>query len=132
MQIKRKYLAMGCLGLIVVAVAATLAALLGGGGGGETRDALEILSDETMRNANFVTVIGTVKNISGETLENIVAVVTFKDSDGNTISTAEQPIDYPTLERNQTSGFSATADAPGMEDYEISFTTNGGALPTKR
>ncbi len=122
----------GCAGFAVVALATTLAVLLGGGGDGGTRYSLEIVSDETMRNANFVTVIGTVKNISGETLENIAAVVTFKDSDGNTISTAEQPIDYPTLENNRTSGFSATADAPGMEDYELSFTTNGSALPAKR
>jgi hypothetical protein len=99
------------------------------------REKLELLA-YTWRNTPGVgcVVEGQVKNISGEPMENVEAVVTFLDKDGDfaaseTAATADDPIPP-----GKTTTFKAThaKDKPAYKGVKVEFKFFAGALiPTR-
>ena len=85
---------------------------------------------------DYVKVKGQVKNISGERLKNVEAVVTFKDKNGDFITSSDALIDYNPILPGQTSPFSVTetynpAMRTGNAYVEFKFLM-GGTIPIKR
>jgi hypothetical protein len=71
---------------------------------------LALLSTRGSSSYGFFTVEGEVKNISGSTLEDVVAVVTVLDSNHKFITYDEALIEYTTLLPGQISPFSVYID----------------------
>jgi hypothetical protein len=65
---------------------------------------------------------GQVKNVSAESLENVTAVATWMDKDGNFIKTDEAMIDYNPILPGQTSPFKTISTGnPAMARYRVEF-----------
>lgn len=81
---------------------------------------------------SFVEVTGRVKNISGESLKNVEAVVEFEDRNGQLITTDSALIDYNPILPGQTSTFKVIETYnPAMKKAGISFKDlMGGSIPT--
>lgn len=99
--------------------------------------ALEVISFKWGGTAGggYVRAEGQVKNISGERLENVEAVVTFSDKNGGFITSSDALIDYNPIMPGQTSPFSVKeTDNPAMHtdtavvDFKFLM---GGTIPTK-
>jgi hypothetical protein len=74
---------------------------------------------------HYVEAKGQVKNISGERLENVEAVVTFNDKSGGFITSADALIDYNPILPGQTSPFSV------IETYNPAMRTGTAAVEFK-
>lgn len=94
---------------------------------------LELIAMNDTREYDFITVEGQVKNISGVSLDSIVAVVEFYDSNGDFVKSDSALIDYDPILSGQTSPFSViTTDNPAIKKYSTTFKYfAGGTLPTK-
>lgn len=65
---------------------------------------------------------GTVKNISGENLRNVTAVVTFMSKDGSFITSSDALVDYNPILPGQTSPFKViTTHNPAMRRARVEF-----------
>jgi hypothetical protein len=69
---------------------------------------LELVSLTDERSSSYITVHGQVKNISGEGLENVQAVIEYYDTSGNFVTSDSALIDYNPILAGQTSPFSVT------------------------
>lgn len=77
---------------------------------------------------------GQVRNISGKSLENVTAVVTFYDKDGKFITSADSLIDYNPILSGQVSPFSVLArynPAMGKATLEFKYLM-GGTIPSRK
>ena len=76
---------------------------------------------------------GQVKNVAGKNLEDITAVVTFRDRRGAVIARAEAPIDRSPLPPGQTASFWVTENyQPSMQSAVVDFAfPSGRTLPTR-
>jgi len=94
---------------------------------------LELIAMNDTREYDFITVEGQVKNISGVSLDSIVAVVEFYDANGDFVKSDSALIDYNPILSGQTSPFSViTTDNPAIKKYSTTFKYfSGGTLPTK-
>lgn len=94
---------------------------------------LDLLSWHWHRDRSFAKVEGEVRNIAGETLENVVVVVTFYTADGTLITSDHSLLEYSVLLEDQTSPFQVLVDAnPKMWRATIEFRTFGGVpIPWK-
>ena len=91
--------------------------------------ALELVSWTwgTSDSEDFVEAKGEVRNISGESLDRIEAVVTWKTSDGTLIKSESTLIEYQPILPGQTSPFHVLATRnPAMKKAGIDFKTLGG------
>lgn len=83
---------------------------------------LELLNWHWGNEYGYVTAEGQVKNISGRRLENVMAVVTWKDSNGNMITSDSALIEYRPLMPGQTSPFKVMESYnPLMKKASIGF-----------
>lgn len=96
---------------------------------------LKLLGLHTSRTSeHYVTTQGQVRNISGGSLKNVLAVVTYYDGSGSFISTDNALVDYNPLLPGQTTTFSVMAPYnPAMKSSSIAFAFLGGsAIPHTR
>jgi hypothetical protein len=79
---------------------------------------------------SFHYVEGQVKNLSSESLRNVMVVSTWYDKDGNFIKSNDALIDYNPILPGQTSPFKTiTSSNPAMSRYSVTFKTLlGGSL----
>lgn len=83
---------------------------------------LELKKWSWYREYDFITVEGKVTNISGEPLENVEAVVSFSDKNGEFVSSDNALVEYKTLLPNQTTPFKVIAhDNPAIKTAHIEF-----------
>jgi hypothetical protein len=83
---------------------------------------LELQTWRWSENYSYVIAEGSVKNISGRSLERIMAVVQFHDKNGNFITSADALIDYNPILPNQISPFKVMATYnPEMKNASIEF-----------
>ena len=94
---------------------------------------LQLLSTNDERAYDYITIYGQVKNISNESLENVMAVVEYYTSDGTFVKSDDALIDYNPILPNQTSPFEViTTDNPAIKRYSVSFKfLFGGTIPTE-
>ena len=94
---------------------------------------LELLSFTDSRSANFITVEGEVKNISGEKMESVVAFVSTYDENDELVTSDEALIDFNPVLAGQTSPFSVLIQYnPAIVRYTIQFKKFwGGTIETK-
>jgi hypothetical protein len=85
------------------------------------------------RDGHFVEVRGQVKNISGRSLENVMAVVTFIDKSGGRITSSDAMIDDNPILPGQASSFCIIETYnPAMRTAVVEFSFLMGAnIPTK-
>ena len=79
----------------------------------------------------YATAEGQVKNISGGSLSNVEAVVTFYDARGGFVTSADALIDYNPILPGQTSPFKVMAtENPAMRTARVEFKElMGGTIP---
>jgi len=83
---------------------------------------LELQTWRWGENYSYATAEGTVKNISGSSLEHVTAVVQFYDKYGNFITSADALIDYNPILPNQISPFKVMATYnPEMKKAGVEF-----------
>lgn len=83
---------------------------------------LELQSWHWGESYSYAIAEGTVKNISGDSLKNVTAVIQFYDKDGTFITSAEALIDYNPILPNQISPFKAMATYnPAMKKAGVEF-----------
>lgn len=137
--LKRQYslsgcLGVGCLGLIVISVIGSLA---GKGISDSSTSArvfstpaapayqapqLELQSWNWHTEYGYAIAEGRVKNISGESLKNVQAVVTFSRKNGDFITTDDALIDLNPILPGQTSSFKVMAtENPAMGSANVDF-----------
>lgn len=95
---------------------------------------LELLSSSlTSASEGYLRTEGQVKNITGQSLENIEAVVQLFDANDEFITSDSAIIDFNPILPGQTSPFQVTTPKnPKIERYSISFKILlGGTIPTK-
>jgi hypothetical protein len=94
---------------------------------------LEFVSVTDERSSSYITVNGQVKNISGQSLENVTAVIEYYDANDNFVTSDSALIDYNPILPGQTSPFSViTRDNPAIKRYSTSFKfLLGGTIRTK-
>ncbi|MFH1538566.1 MAG: tetratricopeptide repeat protein [bacterium] len=95
---------------------------------------LELISRRWHVEYGHVFYEGQVRNISYKSLENVEAVVTFYDKDGNFITSSSALIEYKPLLVNQTSPFKVIETwNPAMKTASVEFKfLMGGTIPTYR
>ena len=88
----------------------------------------------TTSTGNYVEAKGQVRNISGKTLKNVTAVVSFYDKNGNFITSDNALIDFNPILSGQTSPFSVSEQYnPAMHSANIQFKfLMGGTISTYR
>ena len=83
---------------------------------------LKLISFSCEKGDYFVETIGEVKNVSDESLKNIMAVSTLRTSDGTLVTSDETLLDYNPILPGQTSPFKViTSQNPAIESCHISF-----------
>ena len=88
---------------------------------------LELLSWRCEKLRNYARVKGEVKNISGQTLKNIMAVGTMRTKSGELVDSAEALLDLHSLLPNQQSAFDVMiSDNPLGVSCNIAFKTIRG------
>lgn len=95
---------------------------------------LELISWELYREAGWIIVEGEVKNISNETLEDVLATVDFYTEDEIYITTATALIDYNIIIPSWTSYFTVIQEDNSLiRSASIDFKyASGEVIPTKR
>jgi hypothetical protein len=94
---------------------------------------LELLSYRAERGYSFITIHGEVKNISSEKMEDVAAIVEFRDKSGTLIKSDEGIIEYNPIMPGQTSPFTVmSSDNPLMTNYHVAFKhIFGDSIPFK-
>lgn len=97
-----------------------------------SRYKLELLAATGTRSYGFAKVEGQLKNISGQSLKNVTAVVEWYTEDGQFVKSDTALIEYNPILSGQTSPFTVMGtDNPAMKKYSVSFKELlGGTLPT--
>jgi hypothetical protein len=92
---------------------------------------LALISMRGSSSYGYFIVEGQVKNISGSSLDNVLAVVTVYDANKAFITYDEALIDYTPILAGQTSPFTVYVDYnPAIEWYEVEFKyLLGGTIP---
>lgn len=82
---------------------------------------------------HYVTAEGRVKNISGHSLDDVLAVVEWETKDGSFITSDDALIEYQPILAGQTSPWHViTQGNPEMARASVSFTwLGGGTIPTR-
>ncbi|MBN1473498.1 MAG: hypothetical protein JW914_02680 [Syntrophaceae bacterium] len=95
---------------------------------------LELQSWNWYQEYGYVTAEGTVKNISSESLNNVVAVLQVYDEQGTFISSSDALIDYRPILPGQISPFKVMLSYnPAMKKASIDFKAfSGGTLQWKK
>ena len=76
----------------------------------------------TIGEYGFSSVEGQVRNVSGESLENVMAVVTWLTDDGQFITSEEALISYNPILDGQTSPFEVMVQTnPAMKRFRVEF-----------
>lgn len=98
-----------------------------------TEPVLEVISWKCDTSYGHTSVSGEVKNISGKSIENVMAVGNFKTKDGTFVKSADALIEYNPILAGQISPFKAmTANNPAIENCELAFKKlAGGTLKYK-
>lgn len=93
---------------------------------------LELLSARGVKEYGFVTVEGQVKNISSQSLRNVMVMIEWYTDSGDFVKSDDALIEYNPILPGQTSPFkSITTDNPAMTRYRVSFKEMfGGQIPT--
>jgi hypothetical protein len=94
--------------------------------------ALKILSYSNSRENGSLIVYGEVKNISTQSMENVVATVDFYAKDDSLVKSEEAPIKGNPILADQTTQFEVkTTDNPNISRYTIGFKyAMGGEIPS--
>lgn len=94
---------------------------------------LELLSFKCSKEYGFSKVTGEVKNISGKSMESVVAVGSFYTADNTFVKSSDAIIDYNPILPGQTSPFQViTSSNPEITKCKIAFKEFfGGTIPTK-
>jgi hypothetical protein len=88
----------------------------------DTTPKLQLLNYDSDTTSNYIIIEGQVKNVSGEKLENVEAVVEFYDENDNFIKSDSALIEYDVLLPDQTSPFKVmTITNPEISRYKVSF-----------
>lgn len=83
---------------------------------------LRLVSDRAESSSGYSDVIGEVENISGDTLDHISAVITWRDDAGTFIVAERSVLDVSPLLPGQRSTWDVTTkNRPGMKRYTVSF-----------
>ncbi len=95
---------------------------------------LELVSFKCSTEYGFSKVTGEVKNISGKSMDSVVAVGSFYTKSGEFVKSSDAIIDYNPILAGQTSPFQViTTSNPEMDSCKIAFKEFfGGTIPTKR
>ena len=93
---------------------------------------LELISWNWSKEHGYAQAEGQVKNISGEAIENVEAVVSFYDANSNFIKAGSALIEYDPILSGQTSPFRVmTTENPAMKKATIEFKSLfGGTIQT--
>jgi hypothetical protein len=96
-----------------------------------TADPLELVALGHMREANSLTINGTVRNpASGHKLEGLTAVVSLLDKTGALVSTKDVPLDYRALGPGEEAPFRLSVPDPGaVARYRVSFRAGTEVVP---
>jgi hypothetical protein len=88
-----------------------------------TNDAkLKLLSHHQENSRSHQDVIGEVENISGDTLDHISAVITWRDSAGTFVVSERSILDVsPLLPGHRSTWDVTTRKQPGMDTYSVTF-----------
>jgi hypothetical protein len=94
---------------------------------------LELLSARRYEERGHRQVEGEVKNISNESLENVVAVVTWYTNSNQLLKSDEALIEVNPILPGRTSPFkTVTTPNPALTSYTVTFKRQfGGTIPTK-
>lgn len=85
---------------------------------------LEVLSWKCEKEYSYVFVVGEVKNVSSESIKNVMAVGEFRTKDGTLVKAEDSLIDYNPLLPGQTSPFkTGGTDNPTISNCNLSFKT---------
>lgn len=85
---------------------------------------LEVLSWKCEKEYGYVFVVGEVKNISSESIKNVMAVGEFRTKDGTLVKAEDSLVDYNPLLPGQTSPFkTGGTDNPAITNCNLSFKT---------
>ena len=88
---------------------------------------LEVLSWNCSKEHGYAVVTGEVKNISGISLRNVMAVATHRTKDGTFVKVSDAYLEYNPILSKQTSPFKViTTDNPAIKSCTVSFKTSGG------
>lgn len=83
---------------------------------------LRLLSTSIRREHGYLLIYGLIVNVSGQDMNNIVAIAECFSSNGTVIKKSDILLDDVTLKPKQISSFSIAAeDEPDIEDVKISF-----------
>lgn len=98
---------------------------------GHAIDPLELVSLGHTREANSLTISGTVRNpASGHKLEGLTAVVSLLDSKGGLVSTKDVPLDYRALGPGEEAPFKVSVPDPdAIARYRVSFRAGPEVVP---
>jgi hypothetical protein len=96
-----------------------------------TVDPLELVALGHTREANSLTISGTVRNpSSGHKLEGLTAVVSLLDKTGALVSTKDVPLDYRALGPGEEAPFRLNVPDPGaVARYRVSFRAGTEVVP---
>jgi type II secretory pathway pseudopilin PulG len=94
-------------------------------------DPLELVSLGHQREANSLTISGTVRNpASGHKLEGLTAVVSLLDNKGALVSTKDVPLDYRALGPGEEAPFKVSVPDPAaIARYRVSFRAGTEVVP---
>jgi hypothetical protein len=94
-------------------------------------DPLELVALGHTREANSLTISGTVRNpSSGHKLEGLTAVVSLLDKTGALVSTKDVPLDYRALGPGEEAPFKLSVPDPGaVARYRVSFRAGTEVVP---
>lgn len=94
---------------------------------------LAIVSQSCSTSADYITCEGFVKNISSTAIENVMAVIVYKDANGTAISSDDALIAYTPLLPDQSSPFKVlTRYNPAFTTARVEFKTLfGGEISTR-
>ena len=85
---------------------------------------LEVISWKCEKEYSYIFVVGEVKNISSDSIKNVMAVGEFRTKDGTLVKAEDSLIDYNPLLPGQTSPFkTGGTDNPAINNCNLSFKT---------
>jgi len=83
---------------------------------------LRLLSTSIRREHGYLLIYGLIVNVSGQDINNVVAIAKCFSSNGTFIKKSDMLVDDVTIKPKQISSFSIAAeDEPDIEDVKISF-----------
>ena len=97
-------------------------------GSSEKKISLHVLSTKCSKNSTGIDFIGEVKNISSASMDDLMAVVTFRDKKGAPVETTSPLLKKQPLPSGATSVFSAFSFKLDIESCDLHFKALGGEI----